>query len=360
MRKSTVKRLSFLLTAVFVFTLFPAYISYADAFGVSIDETNFPDEVFRQYVSNTFDLNSDGYLSDTEAMYKNDEYYNQISIKVSSLDIQSLKGIEYFTYLDRLDCSNNQLTELDLSSLLFLKELDISNNQLEEVKINTSICWLFQTYSVQDKLVQYRPGSEFDGWYIDEACSIKFDSTTAYTNGSVYSIYSKWTDYSYEPGGPIPDVTPTPTASPVDTYTVSFDSNGHGTAPESQELNYGDVPIEPDEPTAVGWLFDGWYTDVNCTEAYNFDFEVTSDITLYAKWIESDTCTVTFDTNGNGTAPIAQVINCGDVATKPSDPTSSGFVFDGWYVDEVCSEAFDFGTAITEDTTIYAKWIGYH
>ncbi len=119
MRKSTVKRLSFLFTAVFVFTLFPAYISYADAFGVSIDETNFPDEVFRQYVSNTFDLNSDGYLSDTEAMYKNDEYYNQISIKVSSLDIQSLKGIEYFTYLDRLDCSNNQLTELDLSSFLY-------------------------------------------------------------------------------------------------------------------------------------------------------------------------------------------------------------------------------------------------
>jgi len=40
---------------------------------------------------------------------------------------------------------------------------------------------------------------------------------------------------------------------------------------------------------------------------------------------------------------------------KP-DPTKPGHTFGGWYADEELTTAFNFATAITGDTTLYAKW----
>lgn len=59
---------------------------------------------------------------------------------------------------------------------------------------------------------------------------------------------------------------------------------------------------------------------------------------------------------GEGVAAIpAQAITSGQTATKPTDPTKTGYTFKGWFKD-VSGSAFDFGTAITEDTTLTAKW----
>ena len=67
------------------------------------------------------------------------------------------------------------------------------------------------------------------------------------------------------------------------------------------------------------------------------------------------TYTVTFNTNG-GSAIDSQTVESGQKATKPADPTKEGYTFEGWYVDANYSAEFNFDTAITEDTTIYAKW----
>ena len=64
---------------------------------------------------------------------------------------------------------------------------------------------------------------------------------------------------------------------------------------------------------------------------------------------------VTFDTNG-GSAVVAQSVESGQKATKPEAPTRDGFDFVGWYTDSALTTPFDFNTAITKDTTIYAKW----
>jgi len=69
-----------------------------------------------------------------------------------------------------------------------------------------------------------------------------------------------------------------------------------------------------------------------------------------------ETFAITFDANGHGTAPAAQTVESGKTATKPSDPTASGWTFDGWYTEATCTNAFDFSKAITGDVTIYAKW----
>ncbi|WP_295620694.1 glycoside hydrolase family 2 TIM barrel-domain containing protein, partial [uncultured Intestinimonas sp.] len=68
-----------------------------------------------------------------------------------------------------------------------------------------------------------------------------------------------------------------------ETYTVTFDSMG-GTAVEAQTVEEGGKAAEPTDPTRDGYTFDGWYTDADCTEAYDFETIVTADITLYAGW----------------------------------------------------------------------------
>ncbi len=65
---------------------------------------------------------------------------------------------------------------------------------------------------------------------------------------------------------------------------------------------------------------------------------------------------VTFNMNGHGTQVAYQIVKDGSKATKPTDPTEEGWTFDGWYTDAAFSAVFDFNTAITADTTIYAKW----
>lgn len=66
--------------------------------------------------------------------------------------------------------------------------------------------------------------------------------------------------------------------------------------------------------------------------------------------------TVTFDMKEHGTAPANQTVEAGQKATKPADPSATGYTFGGWYSDSDCKTAFNFNTAITKDTTVYAKW----
>ncbi len=76
-----------------------AVLAATQAFGsVNIDATNFPDATFRGYVSQNFDENSDGILSDAEiAKAKTVDMYGKGTV--------NLKGIENLTSLRYLACS---------------------------------------------------------------------------------------------------------------------------------------------------------------------------------------------------------------------------------------------------------------
>ena len=108
--------------------------------GLEIDETNFPDSVFREYLSSNFDTDSDDMLNE-------EEITAVTSISVSGQGISSLQGVEYFTALTMLDCLNNQLTELDVSKNTALTWLDCGDNQLTALDVSKNIaltslyCW---------------------------------------------------------------------------------------------------------------------------------------------------------------------------------------------------------------------------
>jgi len=71
------------------------------------------------------------------------------------------------------------------------------------------------------------------------------------------------------------------------TFTVTWESNG-GTGIPNIQANDGSTIDEPVEPTRSGYIFDGWYQDATFETIWDFDNDtVTSDITLYAKWVVS-------------------------------------------------------------------------
>ena len=144
-------------------------------------------------------------------------------------------------------------------------------------------------------------------------------------------------------------------SEPVETYTVSFESNG-GTPVDSQEITENGTVTKPEDPTREGYTFAGWYVDEALETPYDFSQAVTSNFTLYAKWTENITYyTVTFNSNGGSLVENQTVAEDGTVS-KPADPTREGYTFTGWYSDEACTQIYDFASAVTGDLTLYAGW----
>ena len=121
---------SFLFCAAATAVLIPGMALNADS-QVEINETNFPDEIFRTLVSDDFDNDKDGKLSQEEIEEAEEIYYSEDKIK-------SLKGIEFFTKLKKLTCTANKLEELDLSGNPELIELDCGSNQLTSLDLTNN------------------------------------------------------------------------------------------------------------------------------------------------------------------------------------------------------------------------------
>ncbi len=178
-----------------------------------------------------------------------------------------------------------------------------------------------------------KAGHTFAGWFTDSGLSQVFDfDNTAVTTD--LTLYAKWT---------------------INSYTVNFDSNG-GTVVDDQLIQYGELATTPADPTKAGHTFAGWFTDSGLSQRFDFDnTAVTGDLTLHAKWT-INSYTINFDSNG-GTVVDDQLIQYGELATTPADPTKAGHTFAGWFSDSGLSQAFDFNnTTVTGDITLHAKW----
>ena len=168
----------------------------------------------------------------------------------------------------------------------------------------------------------------FGGWYTDTTYTTPWDFNTTISTDE--TIYAKWQ------------------------AAVTFNMQGHGVTLDQQVLDINSKVNEPTSPVCDGYVFDGWYKEAACTNAWDFDNDtVTENTTLYAKW----TVTVSFNMQGHGTAIDSQTIIDGSKVSKPTDPTATGYVFDGWYKEAACTNAWDFDNdTVTENTTLYAKW----
>lgn len=106
---------------------------------VEINDTNFPDPVFQQYVKDNIDKadttgQKDGNLSQAER-----DAVTEISI--TNTNCTDLTGIAYFANLRKLYCNDNKLKELNLENNKHLKELKCSYNQLTTLDVSHNV-WL--------------------------------------------------------------------------------------------------------------------------------------------------------------------------------------------------------------------------
>ncbi len=104
------------------------------------------------------------------------------------------------------------------------------------------------------------------------------------------------------------------------------------------------------EPTRVGYTFDGWFNGETKVESGNWS--IASDVTLTAKWSETQ-YTITLDTNGGTGVDASQTVTYESEYTLPT-PTRTGYTFDGWFCDDV--QYTDGTWLIPNDMTFVARW----
>ena len=110
-----------------------AALPAAETGGIPIDPAHFPDANFLKYVEKIIDTDHSGTLSQEER--------NATVIYVLGMGIKDLTGIEFFPELENLDCSENQLTQLDVSKNPKLERLVCYENKLTSLDVsgNTSL-----------------------------------------------------------------------------------------------------------------------------------------------------------------------------------------------------------------------------
>ncbi len=122
---------SALLTLAMVFTFLPfSAFAASDSYGpVYLDDRIVPDDTFREYLLKQFDKDHNGILYPAER-------YAVTEIDVNDKNITSLKGIEFFPNLKKLNCGHNRLTSLDVSKNTVLQELVCWENQLTSLDVS--------------------------------------------------------------------------------------------------------------------------------------------------------------------------------------------------------------------------------
>ena len=75
----------------------------------------------------------------------------------------------------------------------------------------------------------------------------------------------------------------------IKTYTVSFVTNSD-TNIDDQTIDHGGKVTKPTDPTKNRYTFIDWYTNSTFRDVFDFNTEIKSNTTLYAKFTKNDTC----------------------------------------------------------------------
>ncbi len=132
-------------------------------------------------------------------------------------------------------------------------------------------------------------------------------------------------------------------------YTIKYNTDG-GSKIGDYTVVEGEKADKPEPPVKEGYEFKEWQLN---GKTYDFNSEVTSDITLIAIYIKDEvkTYTVTFDTNG-GSKIENKVVEEDTVVVKPVDPKKEGYSFKEWQLED--GTTYNFNSKVTSDITLKA------
>ena len=235
-------------------------------------------------------------------------------------------------------------------------------------------------------------GYRFDGWYTDEARTVKAEAKYKVTQDLVF--YAKWVQQGkvtfvsehsehdavvVDLGNTIEEL-PAPTKEKYDfdgwydgedkvespyevtknveltakwtaLYNVTYETDG--TSVEPRTVRAG-TEITIETTTHGTYEFECWMFD---NETYNAGakYIVNSDVKFVVKW--KGLCTITYSTDGGETI-VTKSVSEGSSFELPEEPTRDGYVFKGWYLEDE-NNLLNPGDSIsvTENLEIKAKWV---
>lgn len=136
------------------------------------------------------------------------------------------------------------------------------------------------------------------------------------------------------------------------TFTVTFDTDG-GSTVAAQTVKEGEKATRPANPTKTDFEFDNWYTAKTGGEVFDFDKEVTGDVTVYARWTVVSAKTVTFKVNYVAADGLDDSHDKSETVTLQVGAALPSVSYDyiesrGYFTDQAMTTAFS-GDKVTED-----------
>lgn len=136
------------------------------------------------------------------------------------------------------------------------------------------------------------------------------------------------------------------------TFTVTFDTDG-GSTVAAQTVKEGEKATRPANPTKTDFEFDNWYTAKTGGKVFDFDKEVTGDVTVYARWTAVSAKTVTFKVNYVAADGLDDSHDKSETVTLQVGAALPSVSYDyiesrGYFTDQAMTTAFS-GDKVTED-----------
>lgn len=286
-------------------------------FKVSTSSTswNYNNNYMKSGFNGTNITNMGSWDGDNICMYHDKDYYILVYKPNTTVNNTSKPIVCAATYLpDNRECTvyfvnKDSWSKVNAYGWYHQKSTDGSNNGWPgKAMENTG-----KTYKGK-QIWSYTYPQTYDKAIFNNNSSKTSDLTLGTTNkGKMYDYpNSQWIAYNYD-------------------VKVTFNANGHSTAPEAQTVLNGNKITEPTAPSEDGYTFGGWYKEAECTNKWDFGTDVLNDdITLYAKWTEI-THTVTFANDGNGTTNPTGEIEVGVLTGIAIDATpNTDYEFKVW------------------------------
>ena len=140
-------------------------------------------------------------------------------------------------------------------------------------------------------------------------------------------------------------------------YTITYNANGGTVSGLSKTIKQGNKIGNLLVPTRDWFTFDGWYTGLFDGVEVDKDFIPSSDMTIYARWIEYNKFTITFDPNGGETSEHSRDVHEGERIGILPDATRENHCLDGWYTGLYDGIKVDKNTIPTSNIVLYAMWL---
>ena len=183
------------------------------------------------------------------------------------------------------------------------------------------------TYGSKHEKIEdpFKTGYTFIGWYNENEEKVEYPITVT----KDITLHSKYN---------------------INKYTVTYINEGAKYI-EDQQINYKEKAVKPDpNPSKIGYTFKYWSIKEN-GEEYNFNSEITKNITLYAVY-EINKYTVTYINEES--EYHKEELTYGSKHEKIEDPFKTGYTFIGWYNEN--EEKVEYPITVTKDITLHSKY----